>query len=333
MKRLLPFSLLLLMVPLVALVSACGDDDDGGSGMTKVTFMLDWTPNTNHAGIFIAKEKGYYKDAGIDINIVEPGSGGVDQVVGAGTADFGISVQESVIPARAQGVPVVSIAAILQHNTSSLISLASDNIKTPKDMAGKTYGGFGGPLETALIKKLTTCDGGDANAIKFVEVGNIDYLIGMEQNKFDFAWIFDAWDGVRYKDIEKKSVNTIPFIQYTKCIPDWYTPVIITNEAMIKSHPETVRKFMEATAKGYADAIKSPDDSYNAIIKNAPETDKALLKASATYLKDKYVDSGRKWGLQDEAIWTGFVKFLKDSGLIEKEIDVKSAYTNDFLPK
>lgn len=339
MKPLFRFAAILL-APAILLAAACGDDDDepsngdgNGGELTKVTLMLDWTPNTNHSGIFLAKENGYYEEAGLDVDIQQPGSGaGVAQVVGVGTAQFGISVQESVIPARAEGVPIVSIAAIIQHNTSSLVSLAEDDITAPADLAGKTYGGFGGPLETAIIKKLTECDGGDPEAIKFVDVGESDYLIGMEQDRYDFVWIYDAWDGVRYKEIENKDVNTLPFIDYTDCIPDWYTPLFITNETMIADNPETVRKFLDATTRGFKEAMEDPEAAAAAILKNAPETDEALLKASAAYLATRYVDEGRKWGLQDEEIWTEFQDFLVDSGIVTEEIDVSKAYTNEFLP-
>ncbi len=178
-----------------------------------------------------------------------------------------------------------------------------------------------------------SCDGGDPNAVKFVEVGDVDYLVGFEQNRFDFAWIFEGWDGVRARDIEKKQVNTLPFIDYTKCIPDWYTPVLITSEDMIAKHPETVRKFLAATAKGYDTAISNPKESVDAIKKNAPEADEKLLTASANYLSVHYVDKGRAWGLQDAAIWTEFEKFVREAGLTTKQVDTSKAYTNDFLPK
>jgi len=311
---------------------ACGSDSNG-DGLKKVTVMLDWTPNTNHAGIFLAKEEGWYRDAGLDVQIVEPASGGVEQVVAAGKADFGISVQEQVIPARAQGIPIVSIGAIMQHNTSSLFALAKSGITRPKDLEGKTYGGFGGALETALVKKMVTCDGGDASRVKFVEVGNVDYLVGMEQGAFDFAWIFDGWDGLRATEVEHKQVTSLPFINYPQCIPDWYTPLIITNESHVKSQPDLVKKFMQATARGYDEAIANPQASADALLKNAPESDKTLVNASAKYLAARYVDKGRQWGLQDADTWSGFAKFLKEAGLVDREIDTKSAFTNEFLPK
>lgn len=315
---------------------ACGGDDDSGAKdgkLTKVTLMLNWTPNTQHSGIYLAREKGWYKEQGLDVEIVEPASGGVEAVVGAGKANFGISIQESVIPARAEGVPIVSIGTIIQHNDSSLLALTSDNIKRPKDLEGKTYGGFGGPLETALINKFVTCDGGDAKKVKFVEVGNIDYLAGMEANQFDIVWIFDGWDTIRYREVEGKKVTTLPFIEYTKCIPDWYTPLIITSEDMAKKHADTVKKFMAATARGYEFARTNPDDAAAALLKAAPELDAKLVKLSAKYYQDRYADKGRAWGVQDKDIWVNFEKFLREAKLTEKEVDVSKAYSNDFLPK
>ena len=155
--RFLLMGLAVLAMGLIA--AACGDDDDGDE-LRSITMMLEWTPNTNHAGIYIAAAKGWYEDAGLDVEIIEPAAGGVEQVVGAGRAHFGISVQENVIPARAQDVPIVSVAAIIEHNTSSLIALGDEGITRPRDLEGKTYGGFGGALETALVSTLVECDGG-----------------------------------------------------------------------------------------------------------------------------------------------------------------------------
>lgn len=331
--KILLMALLVLALPVMA---ACGgdDDDDGGDGkLESLTLMLDWTPNAHHAGIYVAQQKGYYKDAGLDVKIVEPAAGGVEQVVANGDAQIGISIQEAVIPARAEGIPVVSIGTIIQHNLSSLMSLPSDNIQRPKDLAGKTYGGFGGALETALIKQLVACDGGDANSIKFIEVGDIDYLAGLEQNRFDFVWVFESWDVMRAREVEGKQVNSVKFIDHLNCIPDWYTPLFISGEKMLKDHPDTVRKFMEATAKGYQEAMANPKAAADALLAGAPELDRKLVEKSTEYMSTHFVDKGQQWGLQDLAVWQKFEKFLRDTGLTEKEVDVKPAFTNDYLPK
>jgi len=324
-------ALLLGAIPFAVL--ACGDDSGGNRDLKKVTLMLDWTPNTHHSGIYAAKAKGYFKDAGLDVQIVEPAAGGVEQVVANGSADFGISIQEAVIPARAEGVPIVSIGAIRQHNGSSLMSLASENIKRPKDLEGKTYGGFGGALETALIKKLVSCDGGDPSKVKFVEVGNIDYLAGMEQNRFDFVWVFESWDVIRAREVENKPVSSLLFSDYLQCIPDWYTPLFITSEKMLKDNPETVRKFMSAVSRGYEFAMQNPAEAASILETAAPENDERLVTKSSQYMTTHFVDRGRQWGFQDQDTWAKFEQFLRDSGLTTKQIDVKAAYTNDYLPK
>src|SRR6478672_5656716 len=105
--------------------------------LKKVTVVLDWTPNTNHTGLYVAKEKGYFKEQGLDVEIIQPGQTGADQLIASGKADFGVSYQESITQARVQGVPLVSIAAIIQHNTSGFASPAAKNIVSPKDFAGK----------------------------------------------------------------------------------------------------------------------------------------------------------------------------------------------------
>lgn len=335
-RSVFPRLLLIAVLGVVAagIAAACGDDDDDGGGkLTTVTLMLNWTPNTHHAGIYVARAQGWYREAGLDVKIVEPASGGVNQVVGAGKADFGIAEQEVIIPARQAGVPVVALAALVQHNDSSLMALSSEGISRPRDLAGKVYGGFGGPLESALIKKLVSCDGGDAEKVKFVEVGNVDYLAGLEQNRFDFVWVFDGWDALRAKEVEKKGITTLPFINYLTCIPDWYTPELITNESTLKNRPEVVRKFMAATARGYNFAIEKPDEAAEMFLKQVPEADKALIGASFRYYATRFVDKGRPWGQQDLAVWIAFERFLREAKLTEKDVDVKSAFTNDFLPR
>ncbi|MCC7365458.1 MAG: ABC transporter substrate-binding protein [Dehalococcoidia bacterium] len=325
--------LLLLALLALPLAAACGGDDDDGGDLKKVTLMLNWAPNTQHSGIYLALENGWYEDEGIDLEIVEPASAGVEPVVAQGGADIGISAQEYVIPARAEGVPVVSIGAILQHNDSSFFALAKDNITRPKDFEGKKYGGFGGPLESEILNALVQCDGGDPAKVSSVEVGNVDYLPGMEQDRFDFVWVFEGWDVMRASEIENIDVTSVKFVDYLNCIPDWYTPVFIASESKISGDPDMLKDFMAATTRGYEAAIDDPKAAADALLKAAPELDRALVEKSQEYHVTKYMDSGRQWGVQDEKIWVEFEKFLRQAGLTTKEVDAKKAYTNDFLPK
>jgi ABC-type nitrate/sulfonate/bicarbonate transport system substrate-binding protein len=323
-------------------LAACGSDKSSttaetGSGSSggkteKVTVVLDWTPNTNHSGLYLAQQRNYYKDAGLEVEILQPDQNGADQQLAAGNATFAVSVSENIIPARAQGIPLVSIAAIIEHNTSSLVVPGDRQVTRPRDLAGKTYGGFGGPLETSLVKELVRCDGGDPGTLRFVEVGNVDYRVGFDQHAFDVAWLFDGWDVIRLRDIDQLPVTVLHFADHTDCIPDWYTPVLATTEQTIKDKPALVKAFMTATTKGYQDAIRDPAAAADAIMKAAPESDRTLVTRSAAFLATRYTASPDKWGRQDPKVWSGFEAWLRDHGITTKAVDTTKAFTNDFLP-
>lgn len=296
-----------------------------------VTLMLDWTPNTNHTGIYVAKQQGWYREAGIDLDIVEPSGTRASQVVGAGRAEFGITVAESLLPARQAGNPIVSIATIMPVNDSSLMAV-DPSIRRPRDLQGRKYGGFGGELERQLISALVRCDGGDPKTIDFVDVGNVDYIAGMDQKRFDFVWVFEGWDAVRAREVLKRPVSTIPFANYLQCIPNWYTPVFIASEQTTKNDPALVRAFLAATSRGYQYAATQPKEAADLLLRAVPELDRTLVSASAVSLAPKYVAKGKRWGEQDPGVWTAFEAYLRQAGLLKASLDVNAAYTNAYLP-
>ena len=310
-------------------LAACG----GEAELRPVTLMLNWTPNNHHAGIYAALEQGWYEDEGIALSIVEPAAAGAAAVVAAGSAEFGVSHAESLLPAREAGADVVSIATLLPHNDSSLMALAAEGIARPRDLEGKTYGGYGGSLERELIDTLVACDGGDPARVEFVEVGNIDYLAGMDQDRFDFVWVFEGWDALRARELEGRALDSLAFIDYEHCIPDWYTPILIASRALLEDDPELARGFLAATARGYDFAIGNPDEAGRLLLAAAPELDEALVIASARYHAVRYREEGRPWGVQRRAVWVRFEEFLRAAGLTDAPVDADAAYTNDFLPR
>ncbi|HZK83415.1 MAG TPA: ABC transporter substrate-binding protein [Desulfosporosinus sp.] len=331
MKKLLS----LLIIPII-LLTGCGAGSTAPTSstsqpLTDVTLMLDWTPNTNHTGLFVAQEKGYFSQEGLTVQFIQPSSSGnVEQLVAAGKSDFGVSQQEQVTTARANDVPILSLAAILQHNTSGFASSTSKAILNAKDFEGKTYGGWGLPSEDAILKTLMQKENADFSKIKMVNIGEADQLTSLTKD-IDLTWIFYGWTG---KEAElRKQPLTMIWLKDVDTALDFYTPVLITSEAMIQDQPELVRHFMKAVSEGYQYAIKNPAESAEILIKNAPEANPDLIRSSQTWLSPQYQAEATQWGLQKVEVWERYAKWLVERNLLPKMIDPAKAYTNDFLPK
>ncbi len=324
----------LLFVMLCLLLAACGTDKSNESKkdgeLEKIQFVLDWTPNTNHTGLYVAQEKGFFEEQGLDVEIMLPGEAGADQLVAAGKAQFGISAQETITEARAQEIPVVSIAAILQHNTSGFASLKKAGIESPKDYEGKTYGGWGAPVEQAVISSLMDKEQADINQVEIINMGNSDFFTAVERD-IDFAWIYYAWTGI---EAELRGIDLN--MQYLKDFSDkldYYTPVITTSEKMISDNPDTVRAFVKAVKQGYEFAIDNPDEAASMLSKAVPDLDEELVKASQQWISSKYQDDAPRWGEQKLEIWQGYAEWMTDNNLLDGEFIADDAFTNEFLPK
>jgi len=297
--------------------------------LTNVKVVLDWTPNTNHTGLYVAKDQGFFEQEGLNVEIVQPGEGGADAMVASGTAEFGVSYQENITQGRIQGVPIVSLAAVIQHNTSGFASPAGKNIKTPKDFAGKTYGGWGSPAENAMIESLMQAENADPSKVKIVNIGEADYFTAVKRD-IDFAWIYYAWTGID-AELRNEPTNMIYLNQYSDKL-DYYTPVLATSEKMIQEKPDVVKAFVAGAAKGYQFAIDKPEEAANILLKAVPDLDKNLVIASQKWLSPRYQDDAPRWGEQKLSVWEGYADWMLEHKLLDKKLDAPAAFTNDFLP-
>ncbi|PGW58336.1 ABC transporter substrate-binding protein [Bacillus cereus] len=304
--------------------------EESASKDQKVKVVLDWFPNTNHTGLYVAQAKDYYKKQGLDVEIIQPGDNvTAEQMIASGKADFAISAQENVTLARVEGIPVVSVGAIIQHNTSAFASLKKDNMTSPKDFEGKRYGGWGGPAEEATLKTIMEKHQADFNKVEKIILGQTDFFKSIGRDA-DFEWIYYGWDGIEAKR-QGKELNTIMVKDLDPAL-DFYSPVIITSEKHTKQDKDFVKKFMSATTEGYNFAIKEPKEAADILIKAVPDVNKDLVQESQKWLSTKYQDDAKAWGVQKEEVWTNYMNFLYDNKVIKKKIDVKDAFTNEFLP-
>ena len=298
----------------------------------NVRLMLDWVPNTNHTGIFVALDKGWFEKEGIKLKIIQPGGNmSVEQVVGANKADFGISFQEWVTNARVNGVPIVSLAAVIQHNTSGIAALAEKDLNNPRDYTGNSYGGWGLSIEKEILKSIVNGNGGNYEEIKFVNIGKGDLLSMLASDKFDLAWIFYAWDGIQ-AEMRGLDLNISFFKDYQHLVPDYYTPVIISSEKFIENNTDIVSRFMKAVSRGYNFAIHNPEESAEILLKYTPESDPELIKKSQVWLSSRYQDDAPYWGRQEYEVWDVFGDWMYQRGLINNEFKASSAFNNNFLP-
>ena len=319
---------------LMILSAGCTTTPESGAAdadLTPVTVVLDWTPNTNHLGLYVAQERGYFTQAGLDVTIVEPGEASGLSLVAAGKADVAYSVAESLVPARAKGADVVSVAAVLRRNTSSLISLRSAGIERPRDLAGRTYGSYGSALEEALVRRLVACDGGDPDAVELAPLVSDDFRVGLTQEQFDAAWVFEGWDTIRLRDVDGLDVTTIPFADHTECIPDWYTPLLATSEKVLAERPGVVDRLVAAIGRGYDDAVADPQAAADALLEAVPELDRELVSRSAAYLAGEIAAPGKPWGWQDPEVWREFLAFLEEEGLVERGLTAEELWTDDLV--
>ncbi|HLT57158.1 MAG TPA: ABC transporter substrate-binding protein [Limnochordales bacterium] len=298
----------------------------------RAVLQLDWTPNTNHTGIYVALDKGWYEEAGVDLQVVVPGTDpNALTLVAAGRAQFGISFQEHMTSARTEGLPVVSVAAIIQHNTSGFASIGK-GIHSAADFAGKRFGGWGMPMERAILQAMMARDGADVDDVQFVVLpGGVD-LVTMLTRDIDFTWIYYGWQGIE-AELRGVELDVVMMDQYFDAVPDYYTPVLVTSEALIASDPELVRAVVEATARGYVYAAEHPDEAAEILLKYAPENDPELVRASQRWLSPRYIDDAPYFGYQSLEVWQAFGDWMYDHGLIREPFDAAAAFTNDFLPK
>ncbi len=322
MKKVIIYCLFIVMTAVMC--SGCAE-----TGQTKVTVVLDWTPNTNHTGLYVALHEGYFEKEGLDVEIIQPSEGTAEQLVASGAAHFGVSYQENVTFSRAEGIPIVSLAAVIQHNTSGFASLKEKGIVSVKDFEGKKYGGWGSPIEEATIQYLMEMEGADPEKVEILTTGEADFFQASATDEIDFAWIFEAWTGIEAK-LKDMELNYIDLGKEAEVF-DYYTPVLITREKNIQENHELVASFVRAVEKGYQYAIDNPEEAADILLELVPELDRDLVVESQKYLAGKYCDDAPYWGMQKAEVWERYMLWLHENGFITEPVDSSKAFTNDFL--
>lgn len=329
MKKLLLFTMMVMSLLIVGCSNTSGEakSDDA---LTDVSFVLDWTPNTNHTGIYVAKEKGFFEEEGLDVDILLPGEVGSTQLIATGNADFGISYQEGMMMARSEGMPIVSVAALIQQNTAGYASPVEYGITEPKDFEGKVFGAVGSDLERAMMETIMKESGADIDQVEFKNIGDADYFVAVERD-IDFSLVYQGWTGIE-AELRGKELNMVYLKDFSDAL-NFYTPILATNEKTIKDNPELVEKFIRAAVKGYLFAIDNPEEAAQILIDSEPDLDPELVKKSQQWLSTKYQDDAAEFGIQETERWQKVNDFMVEHGILTESLEIDKAFTNQFLPK
>lgn len=311
--------------------SKSGTNADKPKELTKVTLCLDYTPNTNHTGIYVAQSKNFFADEGLEVEIVQPAENSCEAMVGSGQAQLGVSYQDYLASSlsQAEPFPLTAIAAIIQHNTSGIMSRAEDGITSAKGMENHTYATWNIPVEQATIKQVVTADGGDFSKVKMVPYETDDEVAGLKANMFDTVWVYEGW-AYQNAQIQDYDVNYFSFVSMDQVF-DYYTPIFVSNNDYLKDHADQAKAFLRAVKKGYEFAISNPDDAASILLKAVPELDEKLVRASAQFLAGEYQKDASSWGVIDSTRWSRYFGWLNDNNLVENKLDVNSGWTMDYL--
>lgn len=320
-------------VPAVSMPLTVSADD---AEPEKITFCLDWTPNTNHTGLYVAQSLGYYEEAGLDVEIVQPPEDGAALMCASGQAQFAIEAQDTMAASLALDEPlgITAVAAVIQHNTSGIISRAGDGIDAPAGLTGKTYSTWESPIELAMLENVVNEDGGNFDEVELIPNNITDEPAALAANQTDAIWVFEGWGYVN-ADVEGVDCDFFRFSDVNEVF-DYYTPVIIANNDYLSENPDQARAFMEATAKGYEYAIENPKDAAQMLIDGdntgSLKDSEELVKKSQEFLSANYVDDAESWGVIDADRWNAFYSWLYENELCAKDLtDV--GFSNDYLPE
>lgn len=282
----------------------------------KVSVALDWTVNTNHIGLFVARDKGFYREAGLDVDILPYSDTGAGTLVANRVADFGINGTISLFTQKTAGADLKAVYAVVQSETGRLVfNAARSEIKSPKDLDGLTYGGFGSAWENALISTIIRHDGGKGN-FETVTLGTSAYE-ALANGSVDFTLEVSTWEGV---EAELKGVKQRNFVYADYGVPDEHTTLISSSEAYLQASPALASAFVQATRRGYQFAVDHSKEAATLLIAANKDalTNPALIEASLMALIDGHYLRGENGaiGTMDSAKMDAIGDYLFTAGIL-----------------
>ena len=326
------------LLALVLLLAGCGEKSDSataGAGHTEpFTVMLDYFPNADHAGIYAALASGEYERAGLDVKVVAPPDAAAPiKLLEAGRADVAISYEPEVLLARDADADIVSVGALVQKPLTSLMSVGSHGITSPKQLAGKRVGTSGVPYQSAYLKTILDKAGVDPGSVKETNVG-FNLTQAMLSGKVD-ATLGAFWN---YEGVDLQRRGRKPHILRMEDlgVPTYDELVFVARRKDLdEAGASRLRRFLQATARGHKLLEQDPAKGVDALLDADPGLDRGLQTAAVKATLPVFFpeDSDRPFGWQDPAQWSAYEMWMRDNGLLKRPAEGERApLTNEFLP-
>jgi NitT/TauT family transport system substrate-binding protein len=313
--------------------------------MSGIDLALDWTPNTNHTGFYVAKAEGYYADEGVEVSIHSPATDDYERTpakrVATGDATLAIAPSESVISyhTHPEYPSLTAVAAIAQADRSAIVALEGSDIDRPADLDGATYASYDARFEDHIVRQLVRNDGGEGD-IEIVTPPKLGIWNTLLDGDADATWVFMPWEGLL---AERDGVGLTPFYLDDYGIPYGYTPALLARPGSIEDDSADLRAFLAATARGYRFAAAHPETAADILRETAEGMDvddPEFLRESQRRLADAYLTPDGEWGLMANERWAEFVAWLSGEGILTdldgdaipaSELPAEELYTNALL--
>ena len=311
----------------------------------KIKFALDWSPNTLHAGYFVAEAEGYFKDDLLDVEFISPEDDGYARTPAKKLAEKEVHVavapSESVISFNTlpEAVPLVAIAAVLQKDASAIVTRSDSGIERPAQLDGKIFASYHARLEDDIVRQMVKNDGGKGD-FQVTNPDKLEMWRTVAEGSADATWVFLPWEGPKAKYEQNVTFNAFRMADYH--VPYGYSPLLVTHQDFIEEERDTLQMFVRAVEKGWRYAYKYPDRAAEILYKHISHPDLQnlpMLEESMTMLRPYILDDG-SWGFMDGSHWLGFVEWMIERQILKDiqgvpmnagQIDTSMLYTNDFF--
>jgi putative hydroxymethylpyrimidine transport system substrate-binding protein len=332
MKRLLP----LLILPALALsLARCGEKKEGVTSsnghLQNLSLMLDWFPNADHVGIYQAQAKGDFNRVGLNVHVQTPSDPSLPlKLVAAGKVDAAISYEPELLLARNRGLPLVSVAALVQEPLTSIVSVGSKHITSPANLRGKTVGDAGIPYQHAYLTTILAHAGIPTSSVKEINVGD-NLVPAMVSGRVD-ATLGAYWN---YEAIQLAQMHKHPnVIRMNQVgVPNYDELVLVVRASEINERIDVIRRFVQALARGYESVRRDPKGAVQNLVKANPGLDPKFQMAAVRATLPAFFpgDPSKPWGFMNQTQWNSYGQWMLDQHLITSVNAVTDASTNELL--